>query len=72
VEQARSPSRLPDVIFAEHDEIGDKEHVSTALGPIASRIPSYKVRIALVADGKDLTWDVMRRHFPTGEEILDY
>ncbi|MBI3049837.1 MAG: ISKra4 family transposase [Acidobacteria bacterium] len=53
-------------------EIGDKEHVSTALGIIASRIPRDQVRLALVADGAEWTWDVMRRHFPDGEEILDY
>jgi hypothetical protein len=53
-------------------EIGDKEHVSTALGIIAARIPRDQVRVALVADGAEWTWDVMRRSFPDGEEILDY
>ena len=58
--------------LANWHEIGDKEQISTALGIIAARIPRDKVRIALVADGADWTWEVMLRHFPEGEEILDY
>lgn len=60
------------VHIASWHEIGDKEQVSTALGVIAARIPRDKVRVALVADGAEWTWDVMLRHFPEGEQILDY
>lgn len=60
------------VHIASWHEIGDKEQIATALGVIAARIPRDKVRIALVADGAEWIWDVMHRHFPEGEQILDY
>lgn len=58
--------------LASWHEIGDKDQLSVALGVIATRIPRERVRIALVADGAEWTWDVMTRHFPEGEQILDY
>jgi hypothetical protein len=53
-------------------QIADKEELSAALGVMAASIPRDRVRIALVADGADWIWDVFRKHFPEGEEILDY
>lgn len=53
-------------------QITDKAQLSTALGVVAARIPRDRVRIALVADGADWIWDVLRVHFPEGEQILDY
>lgn len=53
-------------------QIGDKAELSTALGVVAARIPRDRVRIALVADGAGWIWDVFWRHFPEGEQILDY
>jgi len=53
-------------------QIADKAEVSQALGVVAGRIPHDQVRIALVADGAEWIWDVLREHFPKGEEILDY
>lgn len=60
------------VHVASWHQIGDKAQLSTALGVLAARIPRDRVRIALVADGADWIWDVMLRHFPDGEEVLDY
>ena len=60
------------VHVASWHQIGDKAQLSEALGVLAARIPRDRVRIALVADGADWIWDVMLRHFPDGEEILDY
>lgn len=60
------------VHVASWHEIGDKQQIASALGVIAARIPRDAVRIALVGDGADWVWDVMTRHFPDGEEILDY
>jgi hypothetical protein len=53
-------------------QIADKAALSTALGVVAARIPHDQVRIALVADGAAWIWDLFRKHFPNGEEILDY
>ena len=53
-------------------QITDKAALSTAVGVIAARIPRDRVRLALVGDGADWIWDVLRAHFPEGEEILDY
>jgi hypothetical protein len=53
-------------------QIADKMELSTALGVVAARIARDRVRIALVADGAEWIWDLFRKHFPEGEEILDY
>jgi hypothetical protein len=53
-------------------QIGDKDQLSDALGVLAARMPRDRVRVALVGDGANWIWDVMLRHFPDGEEILDY
>ena len=60
------------VHVASWHQIGDKAQLSEALGVLAARIPRDQVRVALVGDGADGIWDVMLRHFPDGEEILDY
>jgi len=60
------------VHVASWHQIGDKAQLSEALGVVAARIPRDRVRVALVGDGADWIWDVMLRHFPDGEEILDY
>lgn len=60
------------VHVASWHQIGDKAQLSEALGVLAARIPRDRVRVALVGDGADWIWDVMLRHFPGGEEILDY
>ena len=60
------------VHVASWHQIGDKAQLSEALGVLAARIPRDRVRVALVGDGADWIWDVMLRHFPDGEEILDY
>jgi len=60
------------VHVASWHQIGDKAQLSEALGVLAARIPRDQVRVALVGDGADWIWDVMLRHFPDGEEILDY
>lgn len=58
--------------LASWHQIADKEQLSKAVGTIAERIPLERVRIALVADGAEWAWDVMTRHFPDGEQVLDY
>lgn len=60
------------VHVASWHQIGDKALLSEALGVLAARIPRDRVRVALVGDGADWIGDVMLRHFPDGEEILDY
>lgn len=60
------------VHVASWHQIGDKNQLSAALGVLAGRIPRDRVRVALVGDGANWIWDVMLRHFPDGEEILDY
>jgi hypothetical protein len=60
------------VHVASWHQIGDKTQLSEALGVLAARIPRDRVRVALVGDGADWIWDVMLRHFPDGEEVLDY
>jgi hypothetical protein len=58
--------------LASWHQIADKAEMSTAIGVLAARIPRDRVRIALVADGADWIWDVLCKHFPEGEQILDY
>jgi hypothetical protein len=53
-------------------QIADKAELSAAVGVLAARIPRERVRIALVADGAEWIWDVLPKHFPEGEQILDY
>jgi hypothetical protein len=53
-------------------QIADKAEIAPAVATVAARIPRDRVRIALVADGAEWIWDVLRTHFPEGEEILDY
>lgn len=60
------------VHIASWHQIGDKAQLSEALGVLAARIPRDRVRVALVGDGANWIWDVMLRHFPDGEQILDY
>jgi hypothetical protein len=60
------------VHVASWHQIGDKDQLSDALGVLAARMPRDRVRVALVGDGANWIWDVMLRHFPDGEEILDY
>lgn len=60
------------VHVASWHQIGDKTQLSEALGVLAAGIPRDRVRVALVGDGADWIWSVMLRHFPDGEEILDY
>lgn len=59
------------VHVASWHQIGDTDPLSDALGVLAARIPRDRVRVALVGDGATWIWDVMLRHFPDGEEILD-
>lgn len=60
------------VHLASWHEIGDKEHLAPAVAAIAARIPPDRVRTVLVADGAEWGWDLLTRHFPDGEQVLDY
>jgi len=48
------------------------EEIERDLKTIAARIPRQRVRIALVGDGADWVWNVLRAAFPGGREVLDY
>jgi len=53
-------------------QIQDWEQLAEDLAVVAARIPQDQVRIALVGDGADWVWNVMKRSFPEGRRILDY
>ena len=53
-------------------QIQNAEQLAKDLEVVAARIPREKVRIALLGDGADWVWNVMRRAFPEGREVLDY
>jgi hypothetical protein len=56
-------------------ELAPDRGQGSALGRLevmAARIPRDRVRVALVGDGANWIWDAMLRHFPDGEQILDY
>lgn len=64
------PGRV--VTLASWHQITDVNGLSAALELAASRIPRAGIRFALVADGADWIWDLLRKYFPEGREILDY
>ena len=65
-----SGDKLIDI--ANWHQIQDAGQCAEALKFVASRIPTDKVRIALLGDGAHWLWTAMKEAFPTGREILDY
>jgi len=64
----------PDQIIhvASWHQIQKEDEFGKDLALAASRIPTERVRIALLGDGADWLWKHMRACFPQGREILDY
>ena len=60
------------VQLASWHQIQDADQCVSALKIVAARIPTDKVRIALVGDGATWVWRAMTEAFPTGREVLDY
>jgi len=53
-------------------QMASAEETERDLKRIAERIPRKRVRVALVGDGADWVWNVLRAAFPEGREVLDY
>ena len=64
----------PDQIIhvASWHQIQKEDEFGKDLALAASRIPTERVRIALLGDGAEWLWKHMRVCFPGGREILDY
>ena len=64
----------PDQIIhvASWHQIQKEDEFGKDLALAASRIPTERVRIALLGDGAEWLWKHMRACFPEGREILDY
>jgi hypothetical protein len=60
------------VQIASWHQIQNADECAAALKTVAERIPTDKVRIALIGDGAPWLWRCMTEAFPDGREILDY
>lgn len=55
-----------------HQIVAEGEEFAHDVVKIAARVPRDKVRVALVGDGADWVWGVLRPAFPGAEEVLDH
>ena len=53
-------------------QIADWEQIAKDLQVVAERIPKDKVRVALLGDGADWVWKVLKGSFPEARQVLDY
>jgi hypothetical protein len=60
------------VQIASWHQIQDADQCAIDLKKVAQRIPTDKVRIALIGDGAPWLWRCMKEAFPAGREILDF
>lgn len=60
------------VHLASWHQVQDAEELIEDIRLIAQRVPTEKVRIALLGDGASWLWRAMGQAFPTGKEILDF
>lgn len=60
------------VQIASWHQIQDADQCAIDLRKVAQRIPTDKVRIALIGDGAPWLWRCMKEAFPAGREILDF
>lgn len=60
------------VPLASWHQIADGAQLGEVLQAAAARIPTERVRIALLGDGASWLWTAMTAAFPTGREVLDY
>jgi len=60
------------VQIASWHQIQDADQCAIDLKEVAKRIPTDKVRIALIGDGAPWLWRCMKEAFPDGREILNF
>lgn len=60
------------VHIASWHQVKDVSAFEEEIALIASRIPQDKVKICLLGDGASWIWNLYRKYFPEGTEILDY
>ena len=60
------------VHIASWHQIKDISEFERDIAFIASRIPVEKVKLCLLGDGAPWIWNLYRRYFPEGTEVLDY
>ncbi len=58
--------------IASWHQVQDASQFIKDIGLIAQRVPTEKVRVALLGDGASWLWRAMQEAFPTGKEILDF
>ncbi len=60
------------VHIASWHQIKDVSEFEEEIALIASRIPLDKVKMCLLGDGASWIWNLYKKYFPEGTEILDY
>ncbi len=60
------------VSLASWHQISDGAELGEVLKAAAARIPTDRVRIALLGDGASWLWTAMSEAFPSGRQVLDY
>jgi len=60
------------VSLASWHQISNAEELEEVLRVAAARIPTDRVRIALLGDGASWLWSAMSEAFPSGRQVLDY